>query len=117
MDRFSKEEIEKKKKAIFDAMGKRGQKSILKKGYDRWDPFAEPKDPIEMRTDKKKRTSQMLIRDFLQSRDFDNYSNEYARGAFDICMGIINDVEKFKGMYDFSCWYSNLLESDIDESE
>ena len=34
MENFSREEIEEKKKAIFDAMGKRGQKNILKKGYE-----------------------------------------------------------------------------------
>ena len=49
METFSPEQIEEKKKAIFDTMGKRGQKQILKKGYEQWDPFQDPKDPIEIR--------------------------------------------------------------------
>ncbi len=106
---FSPEEIEEKKKAIFDAMGKRGQKQILKKGYENWDPFQEPKDPIDIRKDKTKRTSQMLIREFLQNCGADDYSNEYGRGAFDICMGLINEQERYQGMYDFACWYQELL--------
>ena len=109
MSEFSKEDIEKKKTYIFNSMSPRSQKHILKKGYDKWDPFQEPKDPIDIRKDKTKRTSQQLIREFLQSRNPEEYSNEYGRGAFDLCLGLINDQEMYKGMYDFSCWYQEFL--------
>ncbi len=109
MGEFTKEEIEAKKKGIFDAMGKRGQKQILKKGYEDWDPFQEPKDPIDIRKDKTKRTSQMLIREFLSGIEYDDYSNTYAQAALEMCLGIINDDERMRGMFDFSCWYQELL--------
>jgi len=112
METFSKEQIEEKKKAIFDTMGKRGQKQILKKGYEQWDPFQEPKDPIDIRKDKTKRTSQELIREFLSNIDHDDYSNTYAQGAFEMCLGIINDEEKIKGMYDFALFYTDLLKKE-----
>ena len=89
---------EERKKAIFDAMGPRNQKVILKKGYDKWDPFQEPKDPIDIRKDKTKRTSQMLIREFLSAIDHDDYSNSYAEGAFKMCLGIVNDEENIRGI-------------------
>jgi len=98
-----------RKQTIFDAMSPRRQKQILKRGFDKWDPFQEPKDPIDIRQDKTKRTSQELIRSFLQTLDSDDYSNEYAKGAFEICLGIINENEKFQGMFDFACWYQELL--------
>lgn len=97
-------EEEKRKKAIFEGMSPRRLKHILKKGYDRWDPFQEPKDPIDIRKDKTKRTSQMLIREFLQSRKMEGYSNAYGRGVVEICMGIINEDDRFWGMYEFACW-------------
>ena len=100
---------EKRKKAIFDSMSSRRQKQVLKKGYEKWDPFLAPKDPIDIRRDKTRRTSQMLVREFLQSRTFPDYSNAYGRGVLDICLGIINDDERYKGMYDFACWYQDLL--------
>jgi hypothetical protein len=103
-------EEEKRKQAIFDSMSPRRQKHILKKGYDRWDPFQEPKDPIDIRKDKTKRTTQMLIREFLQSRKSEDYSNAYGRGVVEICMGIINEDDRFRGMYEFACWYKDLLE-------
>lgn len=98
-----------RKKAIFDSMSPRRQKHILKKGYDRWDPFQEPKDPIDIRRDPTRRTSQMLVREFLQSRPVETYSNAYGRGVLEICLGIINNDERFVGMFEFSCWYQDLL--------
>ena len=109
MKRVSPEEEEKRKKAIFDSMSPRRQKHILKKGYKAWDPFLEPKDPIDIRKDKTRRTTQMLVREFLQTRQLQEYSNAYGQGVFDICLGIINDDERYKGMFEFSVWYSKLL--------
>ena len=100
---------EERKKAIFDAMGPRNQKAILKRGYDKWDPFQEPKDPIDIRKDKSKRTTQMLVREFLQTRSGEEYSPAYGRGVLEIALGIINDEDRFRGMYEFSCWYRELL--------
>jgi hypothetical protein len=107
------EEDQKRKKAIFDSMAPRRQKHILKRGYDTWDPFELPKDPIDIRKDKTKRTTHLLIREFLQSRPPEGYSNEYGRGAFEICLGIINEDERFQGMFDFACWYQELLRKEL----
>ncbi len=103
---------EEKKKIIFDSMSLKRQKYILKKGYEQWEPFQEPKEPIDIRKDKTKRTSQMLIREFLQNCSHENYSNSYGQGAFELCLGIINEEERFKGMYDFACWYQQLLKDE-----
>lgn len=102
------------KKGIFDAMSPRRQKHILKKGYEDWDPFEKPNDPIDMRMDKTRRTSQMLIREFFYYMDatLDAHGNDYRKGAFDLCLGIINEDERFLGMFDFACWYRELLEKE-----
>jgi len=103
------------KKAIYDSMSPRRQKHIMKKGYESWDPFEKPNDPIDMRMDKTRRTSQMLIREFFyfmdanNDRNLDSHGNDYRKGAFDLCLGIINEDEKFLGMFDFACWYRDLL--------
>ena len=106
---ISPEEAEARKKAVFDCMSPRRQKHILKKGYDKWDPFEEPKDPIDIRKDKSKRTTQMLVREFLQSRGSEGYSNAYARGVLEMALGIVNEEERFIGMYDFVLWHRELL--------
>ena len=103
-------EDEKRKKAIFDSMSPRRQQHVLKKeGYDKWDPFIEPKEPIDMRQDKSKRTAIELAREFLASWSAEKYSNEFGQGAWEICLGIISEDDRYKGMYEFSCWYQDLL--------
>lgn len=113
MEHFTDEEIAAKKKAIFDAMGKRGQKQVMKIGYDKWDPIQTPKDPIDIRKDKTNRTSQSLIREFLQESTHENYSNSFAQGAFEMCLGIINDNEKILGMFEFAKWYDALIKREM----
>lgn len=114
MSEFSPEQAAERKKAVFESMSPRRQKHILNKGYDKWDPFQEPKDPIDIRKDKTKRTTQMLVRDFLQTRSSEEYSNEYGRGVLEIALGIVNEEERFKGMFEFSCWYYELLKEEAD---
>ena len=112
MSEFSSEDVEERKRAVFDSMSPRRQKHILKKGYDKWDPFEEPKDPIDIRKDKSKRTTQMLVREFLQSRSSEGYSNAYGRGVLEMALGIVNEDDRFIGMYDFVCWHRALLKSE-----
>ena len=109
MTKLTNAEIEERKRAVFKAMSPRRKKFIEKVGYDKWDPFQEPNDPIDIRTDATKRTTQQLIREFLQTQIDDEYTNTYGQGAFDMALGIINKDERIMGMYDFACWYQELL--------
>ncbi len=110
MEEFAPEEVERRKKAIFDSMSPRAQRRIQKKGYDKWDPFQEPKDPIDIRRDETRRTTQQLVREFLQSRSQEPYSNSYGRGVLEIALGLVNEEDRFIAMFEFSCWYRDLLE-------
>jgi hypothetical protein len=63
---ITEEEIKKKR---FSIRCLRDDKAFIKKkGYEKWNPFMEPKDPIDIRKDQSNRTSQMLVREFLQSQ-------------------------------------------------
>ena len=101
------------KKAIFDAMSPRRQKYIRDKiGYERWNPFEKPKDPIDIRRDSSNRTAQMLVREFLQSRKGQRYSNSYRRGVLEMAIGMVNDDDRYVAMYEFALWYQNLLDKE-----
>lgn len=117
MSEMSSRESDDRKKAVFDAMSPRRQKHILKKGYDKWDPFQEPKDPIDIRRDKTKRTTQMLVREFLQSRSSEGYTNAYGRGVLEMALGIVNDDDRFIGMYEFARWHQELLKREGHEEK
>lgn len=102
-------EEEKRKRAVFDAMSARSRKRVCDKGYEKWDPFMIPKDPIDIRTNQRRETALLLMRRFLQTCP-QEYSKAYGQGAWEICMGITGDDDRWKGIYDFSCWHRDYLE-------
>lgn len=100
-----------RKRAIFESMSPRRQKYIIKRGYDKWDPFEEPKDPIDIRRDRTQRTTQQLVRAFLQQCEHESYSNAYGRGVLEMALGIINHDDRFIGMFEFAAWYADQLKA------
>jgi hypothetical protein len=54
----------------------------------------------------------MLVREFLQSCGPEGYSNAYGRGVLEMALGIVNDEERFIGMYDFARWHQELLKKE-----
>ena len=105
-------DAELRKKTIFDSMSPRRQKQIMKRGYEKWDPFELPKDPIDIRRDQTRRTTQQLVREFLQNCGHENYSNAYGRGVLEMALGIVNDDDRFIGMYEFAVWHQQLVKKE-----
>jgi hypothetical protein len=104
-DDFDKER-EKKKKAIFDGMGPRHQQRILKKiGYENWDPFQAPKDPLDLRDRKSDLIASALIRKFISDCEIEDPDANYIRALMEISKGLLKGEEKYKAIYDFCCWY------------
>jgi hypothetical protein len=101
-------EEEKKKREIFEAMSPKRQQRILKKGYDDWNPFQRPKEPFEQITRKGagdlERALELYHR-FFAERRMDDFCTAYVQGVNDICLGIIRGDDRYRGMYDFCCWY------------
>ena len=56
-------EEEKLKRELFEKINPRRRKFIERIGYENWDPFPEPNEPNDIRTDISKRTVQQLIQD------------------------------------------------------
>ncbi len=110
MSKVSREEAERRKRAIYETLAPRRKKYIERIGYEKWDPFEEPKDPIDIRRDTTKRTTQQLVREFLQSRPPDApYSNAYGQAVMEMAIGIVNDDERYQAMLEFAAWYMALL--------
>ncbi len=104
-------EQEAQKRELYEKIPARRRKFIDRIGYDNWDPFQKPNDPMELRTDITKRTTQQLIREFLQSRP-EHRGNAYAQGALECVLGIVNGDDKFLGAFDFCIWYAELLKNE-----
>jgi len=102
----SGEERERKKRAIFDGMSPKSQQRILKKvGYENWDPFQEPKDPVDLRGQKTEQLASVLIREFISECGAERPGSEYREAVKEICRGLIKGEERYKAMFDFCHWY------------
>ena len=108
---------EKLKRQLYERIPARRRKFIDRIGYDKWDPFPEPNDPVEIRTDITKRTAQQLLKEFMRDKnceaallpDEDKPSEAFIQGAMESAIGIVNKQDKFLGCYEFAAWYHKLL--------
>ncbi len=107
------EEQEKLKRDLYDKIPARRKKFIDKIGYENWDPFPKPNDPMEIRRDVSKRTSQELFREYFQTRPKDEVqSNAYRQAVLELAIGLIGRDEKYLGYFDFAVWYYHLLQKE-----
>jgi hypothetical protein len=110
----SESEQEKKKREVFENMSPKRQQKILKKGYEKWDPFLEPKEPPFYRRAGRDGAldSGEMLRRFLQEKRLkqgggEPLSLDYIEGAREICQGLIRDKrEQARGTLDFCIWFS-----------
>ncbi len=107
------EEQEQMKREIYEKMNPRRRKFVDRIGYENWDPFQKPNDPLDIRLDVSKRTTQQLVREFLQvAAKKGHYSNDYGRGALECALGVVNKDDKYMGVMDFCLWYHDLLQKE-----
>jgi hypothetical protein len=106
-------EHEASKQAMYEKMSPRRRKFVDRIGYENWDPFQEPKDPIEIRRDPTRRTAQDLATEFLRSREeHKGYDSTYAQAVQDAAIEVIRGQDKVWAVYDFCKWYKELLDKE-----
>jgi hypothetical protein len=100
-------EEEKMKREIFEAMSPKRQQRILNKGYEHWDPFQKPKEPFDkiQKKESERKRIENLLREFLKETNLLNPSNAFMQGIFEICKGIVEEDERYRGMLEFCLWY------------
>jgi hypothetical protein len=108
---FSPEE-EEQKRLFYERMSPRRRRFVDRIGFENWDPFEAPKEPMDIRTDVTRRTVQELVRDFLRRAAREMHGGDYARGATECATGIVAKQEKYQGMLDFCVWYHEQLQKE-----
>ena len=93
------------------------QEQLKREIYERMNPFQKPNDPMDIRVDPSKRTTQQLFRGFMHSLGERTEGNDFNKGALDCALGIVNRDERYLGIYEFCVWYYKLLKKEglIDE--
>lgn len=96
-----------RKRAIFEKLSPRRRRFIEKIGYDAWDPFQPPMEPVDLRLDPTRRTARELVDAFLTAHP--DASDAFAKGAWEMCLGLMTASERHRGMDAFCRWYGALL--------
>lgn len=104
------------KRQLYESMKPRRRKFIDRIGYDQWDPFQEPKEPLDLRKDITRRTLQELIRDFMAECGGSARDAAWKKGALECALGIMRKDEKYQGIFDFCLWYDRQLREQGEES-
>lgn len=100
------------KRALYEKLNPRRRKFIDKIGYENWDPFQAPKEPLDLRKDSTQRTLQELLREFMAHSKGSQKDHAWQAGAAECALGILQKDVKYQGIFDFCLWYANLLEKE-----
>ena len=101
-------EYEMRKKAIFDAMSKRGQERILRMGYENWEPFQEPKDPRERIFSSASVKARELVKAFYTAHPGLERSVIMEKELFELCRGALKDEVRAKTVLAFCNWFKDI---------
>ena len=110
MEALTPEEVEKQKRALYEKMSPRRRKFIDRIGYEEWEPFALPFDPIDLRKEETGLTSHQLTNLFLHEMGEDNIGPDYEQAVAEFGVMLVMNFEKVRPIYDFCLWYSQHLE-------
>lgn len=111
------EEQEKCKRQIYEQMNPRRRKFVDRLGYENWDPFQAPNDPLDIRKDPTNRTLDELVSEFMRDCADAEKSRAWRKGAAECALGIMRQDEKYQGIFDFCVWYGALLEKEGRKNE
>ncbi|MHC1743003.1 MAG: hypothetical protein AB9873_08230 [Syntrophobacteraceae bacterium] len=101
---YSSEEIESRKRAVFDGMSKKGQERILRRGYENWDPFQEPKDPRERIFSNASVQATAWLKEFYLSSEQNAESVAVHKELFELGMGLIKEETRARAIFSFCVW-------------
>ncbi len=108
----NREEYERRKRAIFEQMSPRGQKRILRLGYENWDPFQEPKDPREQIQSNTAVQAAMILAKFYQTAGQDERLKSHHKELLDLCRGLLRQDPRALALSAFCCWFERMRSPD-----
>lgn len=105
---LSDDEIESRKRYMYEKMSKRRRKFVDRMGYDKWDPFAAPFDPIDLRQDMSGFTSDQLTQMFVKESG-KSANQEYIDAVNEFNVMLVMNFEKVRPVFEYCLWYAEHL--------
>ncbi|WP_338667529.1 hypothetical protein [Pseudodesulfovibrio methanolicus] len=98
-------EVEARKRFMYEKMSPRRRKFVDRMGYENWDPFQAPFDPIDIRVEKTGLTQTQLTQLFIRESG-KHMNQEYIDQINEFNVMLVMNFEKIRPVYDFCLWYA-----------
>lgn len=108
MEFKSPEEVEALKRTLYEKLSKRQRKYVDRIGYEAWEPFQMPNDPLDIRQDKSGYTAQELALMFFRELGEDVPEN-YRAAVTEFAIQLLAQPERCRPVVEFCAWYTDLL--------
>jgi len=108
INELSPDEMEERKRYMYEKMSKRRRKFVDRVGYENWEPFAAPFDPIDLRQEMSGLTSDQLTRMFVRDSGKDG-NQEYIDAVNEFNVMLVMNFEKVRPVYEYCLWYAEHL--------
>jgi hypothetical protein len=106
----TRDDYEAQKRAIYEKMSPRRRKFVDRIGYEAWDPFAKPFDPIDIRRDVTGHTAHELTTMFLRSLEREP-EQDYVDAISELNVTLVTIPDRVRPLFEFCRWYAQLLEA------
>ncbi len=110
MSDLTPEQIEERKRHMYDNMAPRRRKFVDRIGYENWDPFPMPFDPIDIRVDATGHTAQELTLKFMAERG-KGVGPDFLPAITEFTITLVSNPERIRPLFEFCHWYREQLEN------
>jgi hypothetical protein len=108
INELSPEEMEERKRYMYEKMSKRRRKFVDRVGYENWEPFAAPFDPIDLRQEASGHTSDQLTHMFVRETG-KSENQEYIDAVNEFNVMLVMNFEKVRPVFEYCLWYAEHL--------
>lgn len=105
---YSQEQVEEQKRAMYEGLSPRRRRFVDRIGYENWDPYQAPFDPIDIRTDALGLTTHELLNRYYKSLPAPP-DPDYMQTLSEFMVLLVMNVEKVRPILEFSEWYAERL--------
>lgn len=107
---YTPEQLEEQKRAMYEGLSPRRRRFVDRIGYENWDPYQAPFDPIDIRTDALGMTTHDLLKRY--SRTLPSAPDpDYMQTLSEFMVLLVMNIEKVRPILEFSDWYNAQLKS------
>ncbi len=105
---YTDDQVEEQKRQMYERMSPRRRRFVDRIGYENWNPYQEPFDPIDIRVDAMGFTTHDLLNRYMKSLPA-KPDPDYMQTLSEFMVLLVMNIEKVRPILEFSDWYNARL--------